>query len=364
MNDREDFDIMLRKMAKSEPIIVPDGFEERSDTIIKNLASKDNKANKTIGKSKWRFAFAMLLLFFSLGGIVATAQYISGGEFFKDYFNKIARNDTNNSYNYMNTEQLKGLESSTVGTVINSPEITIDVLGVIKSGNTVNVMLKITANQLDSVLYDNGIEPLKNYRFNDNFSNTLSEDAEQVSYRYYYNDEDKSLEPNQFKILYTFIGVKNLDKKNLSLELDKFGYFFLGKTSYVDFNTLYDDKWEFNVALDSVTDSYKQVYINKPIVYNNSKIILDLVNINPLSCTIKFNPVGYSDKEYSDFVENVSNFKFILSNGQIIDSKQFEYTCGGNYKEARFDVIISFKVPVTVDDIKSIALYDKEFDLK
>ncbi|SHO50751.1 hypothetical protein [Anaerocolumna xylanovorans] len=252
-----------------------------------------------------------LFLFFSLGSIVVTAQYISGGEFFKDFFNQRANGDINNNYDYMNTEQLKNLESSTIGTVINSPEITVDVLGVIKSGNTVDVMLEITANQLDSVLYDNGIESLKNYRFNDNLSGTLCEDTDQISSRYYYSDEDKSLETNQFKILYTFVVIKNPDETDLSLGLSEFGYFPKNETSHAAFNILYNDKWE-----------------------------------------------------YRNFSKNVSNFKFNLDNEQTIDSDQFEYTSAGNPEEAEFEVIITFKVPVAIDTIKSISLFDKDFDLK
>jgi hypothetical protein len=364
MSDKEDFDTMLHKLAKAEPILVPDGFEERNNNVIKNLVL-NKKTSRTIKNRKLKFAFTVLILFFSLGSIAVTAQHISGGDFFKDFFSKIADNDINNNYDYMDTEQLEGLESSTIGTVVDTPEITIDILGIIKSGNTVDIMLKVKANQLDSVFYNNKENyPLKNYRFNNNILGTLSEGAEQISYRYYYSDEDKSLEPNQFKILYTFIGVKNLDKKDFTLGFSDFGYFPFNKGILSDFHTLYKEEWNFNISLDSIKDSYKQIYLNQSFVYNDSKIIAELLDINSLSCTIKFKLEEYSDGVFDYLSKNASGFKFLLDNGQTITSKQFEYTSGGNSKEKEAEVIITFKVPITVENVKSISLFDKNIDIK
>ena len=358
-----DFDIMLRKKAKSEPIILPNGFEERNNNLIKSLILNNNKP-RYFKKYYLKLVVATMILVFTMGSIVVVAaQYISGGEFFANFFNNIANNDINNSYKYMNTEQLNSLATSTIGTVIDTDEITVDVLGVIKSGNTASIMLKVTANQLDSVLYDNGIETLKNFRFNDNAIGSLPECTEQISYRFYYSDEDKSLESNQFKILYTFMGINNFDKKSYSLGFDKFGYFTKGNGNLTDFVSIYDNKWNFDISFDTESNSYKTILVNKSITINNFNITVDVININPLACTISFRPEEYSDLMYKKISGCVSDFKIILDDGKILDSSQFDYSSIGKSKEKELEAILKFIVPISVDDIDSIVLFDSKFNI-
>ena len=161
----------------------------------------------------------------------------------------------------MNMEQLNGMASSTVGTVVDTDELTIDVMGVIVSGNTAEIMLRVTANQLDSVLYETGAETLENYRFHDDMLGSLFNDFEIGTIGYYYSDRDKSLAPNQFEILYTMIGSGDFKKGQYTIELKDFGYFDFSRED--QFRPLYLGSWQFNIAFDPGSDTSKSVFINQ-----------------------------------------------------------------------------------------------------
>ena len=67
----------------------------------------------------------------------------------------------------MDLAVLDGMASGTAGTAVDTEELSIAVQGALISGNTAEIILRVTAKKLDSVLYDNGIETLNNYRFGD-----------------------------------------------------------------------------------------------------------------------------------------------------------------------------------------------------
>ena len=362
-------DDIIRAKAKSESLRLPQGFEERNDILITELAAHPKTPKKLLRiPLYYKSTAAAILIVLLLAGVSAAAYSLSGGGFFKQFFADKANNAAGKNYRHMNTEQLDNMASSTVGTVVDTDEITIDVMGVIISGNTAEIMLKVTANQLDTVLYDTGIKPLKNYRFNDDLGGSLFSNFEIVSSRYYYSDEDKSLAPNQFKILYTLIGTDNFKQEQYSIELRKFGYFTLGNGTGTVFKSLYDDCWQFKVAFDSQTDSSKSILINKEITAGSYSFILNKVNITPLVCTIslKYNQTdGYinknSDKIYQDFAKESKDCSLTLKDGTILGSEQFEMNPSGGAEG--YTLILTFNVPVTVSDISSMSIFGVKFAL-
>lgn len=362
------FDDIIRAKVKSEPIALPKGFEERNDILISELYAHSG-SSKRIGKFPslhLKSPAAVILAALLLTGVSVAAYNLSGGDFFKHFF---ADKANNNEYSYMNTDQLEKMASSTVGTVVDTDEITIDVMGVIVSGNTTKIMLKITANQLDSVLYDTGIEPLENYRFNDEISGSLFEDFGMASTRYFYSNKENSLAPNQFEILYTINRSSNFKKGQYTIKLNKFGYFSIGDGPGTDFVSKYDKSWQFNIVLDSNSDTSKKVLIDKLITVGNNSFILNSININPLACTInlKCNQDDKYLKEhlkeiFKAFSDGTENCCLTLSNGMKLSTGQFEKTHTAGEKD--FTVVLTFNVPVAVKDVISISLFGTEYSLK
>lgn len=359
------FDDIIKAKAKMEPIVLPKGFEERNDNLIEGL-----DAHFAASKRALRFpiihigspAIAVLIIIV-LTCTAAAAYTLSGGDFFKQFFADKANIDTKNDYGYMNTEQLNDMASSTVGTVVDTDELTIDVMGVIVSGNTAEIMLRVTANRLNSVLYDTGIEPLQNYRFHDDTSGSLFDDLEMGSIGYYYNDKNKNLAPNQFEILYTMIGNGDFKKGQYTIKLYDFGYFDFNREN--QFMPLYNGSWQFNVAFDPNSDTSRNIFVDKEIMVSDYSFTLDSVNITPLACTLRLSckeDEGEHIKEiFKAFSDGSRDCSLTLSDGTTLNSGQFEANPSGGAEE--FTLILAFNGPITVDDIVSLSLFGTEYSL-
>jgi len=362
------FDDIIKAKAKLEPIVLPKGFEERNDILIERLDAHMCSSKKTMKFPSFHFKppAVVILIVTLLTGVSATAYTLSGGDFFKQFF---ADKANSSKYSYMNTEQLDNMASSTVGTVVDTDEITIDVMGVIVSGNTVKIMLKVTANQLDSVLYDTGIEPLMNYRFNDDTSGSLFEDFGMASTSYYYSDKEESLAPNQYEILYTVIGKSTFEKEKYTIVLKNFGYFAIGDGPGTDFVSIYDSSWQFDIGFDSGSDTSKSVFINKQITAGSYRFILKSVNITPLACTVSLE--CNQDDEYLNehlseiykaFSDGTEDCCLTLSNGTKLSNGQFEKSNFGGGEG--FTMMLTFNVPVAVEDVASMSLFGTEYSLE
>lgn len=346
---------------------ITDAEDAVSETTYKAFTHLDK--NIKIPVFHFKLSAAAILIVLLLAGVCSAAYTLSGGDFFKQFFVDKANNDVGIDYSHMNTEQLNNMASSTVGTVVDTDEITINVIGVISSGNTAEIMLKVTAKQLDTVLHDTGIEPLKNYRFNNDLGGSLFRNFETVSTRYYYSDEDKSLAPNQFKILYTLIGTDNFKKDQYSIELRKFGYFTLGDGAGTHFKSIYDDCWQFKVAFDSKTDSSKSILVNKQVTFAGYNFIFNSVNVTPLACTISLECNQdrkylneYLDEIFMAFTKGTDDCFITLADGITLRSDQFKKSVSGG--EEGFTVVLTFNVPVTVNDIVSLSLFGTEYSLE
>ena len=365
----DQFDDIIKAKAKMEPIVLPEGFEERNDNLIEGLDTRFAASKRTVRFPAIHIgspAIAALIVIVLTGTAAAAVYTLSGGDFFKQFFADKANNDTKNDYSYMNTKQLNNMASSTVGRVVDTDELTVDVMGVIISGNTAEVMLRITANRLDSVLYETGIEPLENYRFHDDMSGSLFDNFGMGSTAYYYSDKDKSLAPNQFKILYTIIGSGDFEKGQYTIKLNDFGYFDFSRED--QFMPLYSGSWQFKVAFDPNTDTSETIFVDKGIMVGDYSFTLGSVNITPLACTIRLScneNKAYLDKHikeiFKTFSDGNKDCSLTLADGTTLRSGQFEANALGGAEG--FTLILTFKGPITVDDVVSLSLFGTEYSL-
>lgn len=365
----DQFDEIIKAKAKMEPIILPEGFEERNNNLIEGLDSHFTTSKRTL-----RFPVihigpptiaALIIIVFTCTAAAATYT-LWGGDFFKQLFINKANNDKQNDYSYMNTEQLSDMASSTVGTVVETNELTIDVIGVIVSGNTAEIMLRVTAKQLDSVLYDTGIEPLENYRFHDDTSGSLFDNFEMGSTGYYYSDKNRSLAPNQFEILYTMTGSEDFEKGQYTIELTDFGYFDFSRED--QFMPLYSGKWKFNVAFDSNLQASKSILVNKEIIVGDYGFTLGSINITPLACTISLScneDEAYLNEHIKEifkaFSDESRECSITLADGTVLNNGQFEAAPSGGAEG--FTLILAFNGPITVNDVVSLSLFGIECPL-
>ncbi len=354
------FDDMVKVRAKLESLDLPDGFNERNDHLLNKLLKNPCKKMRPKGlftpKYKIAFIFAIVIL---LGGSTAIASELSGGDFFINFFSKISGDDKSNVYKNIDTEQIKEMASNTVGTVVDTDELKIEVMGSIASGNTANVMVKVTVKKLDSVYYDNGVPMLSNYRF-DSIEGSLFESSSQTAFRYYYSDTDKSLADNQFKILYNFIGKNIFDKKEYDIKTSKLGYV----NKDLIFVSVYDTGWQYSISLDSNLDNSKEIFINEALDIDKYTFNLNNIIITPLACTISLTSDINDNNidKYNSFESNISNVAITLKDGTKFDGKNALYSCSQNYGE--YIVNLEFNIPINVDDIKFLTIMGKEYDIK
>ncbi|MEG6510831.1 hypothetical protein [Desulforamulus ruminis] len=361
MNNLDD---IVRAKEKLE-LIVPPERSEGNDIFIMDTHSSTLK-NKKFPVFYIKSLAIGILIILLLAGTGAAAYALSGEGFYKQFFADKANSNAENDYSYINTEQIDDMASTTV---VNTDELTIDVMSMTISGNTAEFMLKVTANKLDSVLHDTGIEPLKNYRFNNDIGGSLFKNFERASTRYYYSDEDERLAPNQFEILYTLIGTDTFKKGQYTIKLSHFGYFTANNDKVTDFVSIYDGSWQFDIAFDPVSDISKSVFVNKEITIGGHDFSLNNINVTPLACTISLKCNQDSkylnenlDEIFKAFTEDAEDCSVILADGTILSSDQFEKSFSGG--EEGFTKVLIFNVPVTVNDIVLLTLFGTEYSLE
>ena len=186
----------------------------------------------------------------------------------------------------MDLTALDDMACSFAGTAVDTDEPSIIVKGALVSGNTAEIILNVTAKKLDTVLYDNGLETLKNYRFGDETAMlgimTLGRRFYTIDHVYTYSDTDSALASNQFDLYYRIIATEPLPKDIFTVPLTDFGCF--GGDAV--FKPLYNGNWNIDISLDPVSDSSKMISAGKEIMAGNYRFSVDSIQITPLACTV------------------------------------------------------------------------------
>jgi len=345
---------LYQKINLSEQLI-----EQTKEKMHINLAHKNSLRTPIL---KLCASIAILLIF--SGGISVFAYNLTGGDFFQDFFaERLNFNEGVEDYS-SDFSQIDDMSSDSIGTVIDTDEITIDVMGVLVSKNTASIMLQVTANQMDSVLIEGSSGGLRNYRFQDETSGNLFDNCRMVSYQYFYSNEKEGLEDNQLEILYTILKNEDMQGKQYELELGKFGSHNSNTNSHkTTFTALYHDNWKFSVDFTSESDNFSTVYMNKPVL--DHKIIVKNFNITPLALRIDFigtasnEDVFHQELEY--LIDNV-NLEVIFREGNVLKEEDFDsYILGASYDENKYDILIIFNAPVDVKEIVAIRLFEENY---
>lgn len=294
------------------------------------------------------------------------AVSLMGGDFFRQMFINKAET-TKNAYDYMNVDQLKSIAGVTIGTVLDSDELKIEVVDIISSGNMAMVMLRVTAKEIESVLLDTGYEPLMNYRFGSDIEGSLFKNMNQTSIRYYYSEDDPTLRDNQFEMLYTIINHHIFKAGIYSIELKDFGYYVSNGTALV-LEPLHKGKWEFQVELSNGNEYSHTALLRKSVTTGGYNFTLEDIRITPMSSTIVF---SYdSNDKISDvfkvFSTNVENLGVILSDGTILTKDDFSYSIssgsdGRGNPTSAIIINLTFNLPITAESVTEISIFNETF---
>lgn len=339
-------------------IITPTEWKEKLYVKIEELSET------TVRRRRLPLTATAVLILVIILSTSVLAVSIVGGYFIQLFTNKAE--SSGGVYDYMNVEQLSAISGTTIGTVIETNEIKIEVMDVISSGNMAMVMLRITAKELQSVLFDTGYETLMNYRFAE-IDGSLLKNMEQTNVRYYYSDDDPTLADNQFEILYTIINHNDFEAGTYSIILENFGYYVSNGTSLL-MKPLYKGKWKFELELTDGSKYSRTFLIRKPVAINEYNFMLENIKITPMSSTIVFSYNLHNKDVFEVFSSEVGSISVTLSNGTILTEEDFSYVImsgkdGEGKSVSAFVINISYDLPISAEFVKEFYIFGETFSI-
>lgn len=351
-------------------------FEKYYKSLYKNINPSEqlieetkvkmeiNLINKKILISPvFKICASICILLICSGGITAFAYHLTGGDFFRAFFAERINNNAEIEDSSVDLNQIDYMTSNTIGTVVDTDEITIDIMGVIVSKNTASIMLRVTANQLNSVLIEGDSGGLRHYRFEDNTFGNLFDDCKSITYQYFYSNEKDGLEENQLEILYTIIKNEDLQGKQYEIGLSKFGSYNNTNSYMKTITAIYYDTWKFTIDFTSESDNNSTVYINKPVIDHD--IIINNFSITPLALTIDFTGTALNEdvfrQEFAYLCDNIK-LEIHFRDGGLLKAKDFyDYSFRSSFDINKYDITIIFNAPVNIQEVLSIRLFENNY---
>lgn len=234
--------------------------------------------------------------------------------------------------------------------------------------NTLILKFKVTANLMDSVLFDNGwAEHLNNYMFGgDTFTVDMGDYTKLVSY--IYSNEDSSLEPNQLYYDYLMIKPEPITSGDYNFRFSGFGSY--PKVNSGKIEVLYDEEWDFPVKIFNVDDGGKVLQTEEKLLLKGEEFSLSRAIITPPAITLSL-----SSESGSAGVESFSgvDVSVKLKNGNVLlptivtaDIKDFSVSVleGGHSASGwNGSCIVVFNEEINPDDIATITIGDNSIDL-
>jgi hypothetical protein len=356
---------LLLQIQNLIEVNTPDNFIPVREKVIALEADTNKNIRKnSFFTNRFRMAAAAFLFVLLAGSVTAAAYMLSGADFFERFFQERTYEGSDDEV-YLGSDQFEEIASSTVGTVVDTDKLKIEVLGAIAGGNVSNIMLKVTANQVDNVSYvKDGDTPIQ-YIFQNNLGGSLGRNSILSNIIYLWPKDVKDLNPNQFELLYTIIGKEAFAGKQYTLELDDYGIF---KRSQ-GFEKLYQDSWSFPINFDIKTDYSKAVNTNTTVTIDQYKFTVKRIDITPLALCFLFTGYAPEDetvtKALGSLQAGMDTVKAVFKNGKVLDSSSYQYSSvssrvnpdGNSEKDTGYYyVILQFNKPVIIDNIKSVSI--------
>ena len=329
------------------------------------------KTEKRKQKKKLRFGFAAAcLVLLLIGGATVTADQLTGTNFFYQFYLD-RRREPPKSQVYLAPEQYKEISSRSVGKVVDSDELKIEVLGAVATGNVGSVMLRFTVKNAENVLKEKGIYTEGRFGFNEESGGTLFQDAQGGSIGYHYIPLNGNSGEVQFEILYTVIGKEKMTGKQYSIELAGLAFHTQEKIKGI-----YKKKWKIDIDFDKEVDYTKTILLDQDILLGNKYVTLTKIELTPYSCIFSFEKRTTKDSDLDIVMEELekkSDKAIIYFPEASIDKKAFSYSISGGradeFGNLEPDVIyckasLFFKEPIMVDNVKNIKFNGKRYYLK
>ena len=274
----------------------------------------------------------------------------------------------------LNSEELQSMASSTHGTVVDTEELTVEVDGALFCGNTVEIALRVTAKELDSVLDDKGVR----YKFGDECAmlmiDTLARNCYALNLSATYCDTDESLAPNQFLLHYRFCTREPLAMETLTIPLQDFGHF----NDHWRFVPLYEGKWQVPIAVDPVADLSRQLTPQTELTAGDYRLTVEDIRLTPLSCFARLRFQGdnaFLEENAEEIVQTLADgmesLALLFADGEALMPGMAAYSGsaedmmaleGDLYDE--YYIGFYTKAPLDIEQMASLKLFGSEISLQ
>ena len=321
----------------------------------------------------------------AFAGAARNSAPSTGADAFRQYYTQRAKSDATHDYSHMDLKALDAMAVRASAAGVDTPELTIEVTGALVSGNTMEILLRVTAKQLDTVLRDGGGTAFNShYRFGDENTLlgmfTLNRDYLYLTCQYTYSDTDSALAPNQFELHYWIVlreplaaepyavpyWVETAEKtegKPFILPLADFGYYENGR--FVPLYTgvaEYEGDWNPEIPLDPVSDTGKRLILGEKTMIGDAPFVLEEVQLTPLACTVRLHPAGDTAPD-ADFYSLLRENSFLtFSDGTRWGFENTDLSANFGGEDAA--VVFVFLGPVNVEELTTLTLPGGTFSLK
>ena len=295
---------------------------------------------------------------------------LTGAAAVGQYYTRKAETDTKHDYSHMDLTALEGMASGDTGRAIDTPELSVDVAGALFSANTAEIILRVTANTLESLLYDNGREPLKNYRFRDETAMlgmvTLKNRFNSISHSYTHSDTDETLAANQLELHYWISVPDPLESGTFTVPLTDLGYFVTG----AQFVPVVPGEWNVEIAFDSAADGSRRITAEKDVMAGSCRFAVDEIRVTPLACSFRLvctDSEAYTNSHMDEIVDacyrGMETAAVTLSDGTVLDGAQLSLGSSGiKAYPVTLYWSLSFCCPLDPDAVRSLSLFGDTVD--
>ena len=342
----------------------------KADRIIHALGMVDDKyiweavstSHKTTKRSfRWSAAMlaAVLMVTASTAAFaVSDSLRTAAATFFASFFQEKAGSQAD-MYPALSPAELEALSSKTVGTVVDTDELKIEIMDIISSGKDAMVAFRITAKQLDSLLLHTGWDeaPLNNYRFESNGDGTFFDNLDTGFYSYIYSDTDPSLADNQLYLIWQLNSLHGFTEESYTVTFSKFGLRYLDS----GFSVKYPGPWTFSIRLNNNSDYNRTINLNHSMMIEGKHYTLEYLHLTPLTCSAVL--VG---EEVLDTISTLTDYPFTFSTnaGETLSPSNKSSSGGKDIDQpAVYHLRTRFEVPIDIWEIESAHILGETFVL-